>query len=146
MYSGILKHRDRICTFPVLGSTRRPSGLSPTIVNNLPSGLKDVCCPYQKKKLSLNDLWVQLHLEFRNVKEDIRFVTEITATSATDQLIPSQNQKSRNKWGLTFTGHGKRKWLTSWYLSISKSLTPQSLFEAVKWSAPLQIDKHQKIG
>lgn len=49
MYSGILKHRDRICTFPVLGSTRRPSGLSPTIVNNLPSGLKDVCCPYRKK-------------------------------------------------------------------------------------------------
>lgn len=42
---------------------------------------------------------------------------------------------------LTLTGHGKQKCLVSWNFSISKSLTPQSLFEAVKWTAPLRIKK-----
>lgn len=38
---------------------------------------------------------------------------------------------------LTFTGQGKQKCFESWNLSISKSLTPQSLFDAMKWTAPL---------
>jgi hypothetical protein len=48
-------------------------------------------------------------------------------------------------WLLTFTGQGKRKCFESWYFSISKSLTPWSLFEAVKCTAPLTI-KITKVG
>ena len=47
---------------------------------------------------------------------------------------------------LTFTGQPKRKCLESWYFSISKSLTPQSLFEAVKWTAPLKLTKQTQLG
>lgn len=39
---------------------------------------------------------------------------------------------------LTFTGQENRKWFISWNFSMSYSLIPQSLFDAIKCIPPLQ--------
>lgn len=56
-----------------------------------------------------------------------------------------EEQGGRERERVTLTGHGKRKCLESWNFSISKSLTPQSLFEAVKWTAPLEHETNKEI-
>lgn len=46
---------------------------------------------------------------------------------------------------LTFTGQAKRKWFKSWNLSMSYSLMPQSLLDAMKWIPPLQNSFYIKM-
>lgn len=43
--------REEEPTFPVMESTNKPSGLSPTIIRSLPSGLCEECCKHNKQMI-----------------------------------------------------------------------------------------------
>lgn len=54
-------------------------------------------------------------------------------------------EKKVSKRMLTFTDHGRQICLLSWNPHISKSLTPLSLFEAMKCTAPLRQCKFKQM-
>jgi hypothetical protein len=63
----------------------------------------------------------------------LAFCQEPWIISSNNGISTMENQV---EW-LTFTGQGKHECFVSWNVSISKSLIPPSLFEAMKWTAPL---------
>ena len=110
--------------------------------------------PHNHSKFAIRTQWCMLCKLNRGQNKKIVFQPhcqhqDLTRKMEIQQMCNIVNTKMDNKrirWelceGFTFTGQANRKLLQIWNFSMSKSLTPQSLFEAKKCREPLQRRRH----